>query len=59
MNRMNMMDHMHLEGEEEDDIYGGFNTYDALNPDAIAQDTTFQEAVRTSHGRRQPVSLSF
>ena len=29
MNRMNMMDQMHLGGEDEDDIYSGFNDYNA------------------------------
>lgn len=29
MNRMNMMEQVHLAGEDEDDIYGGFNDYNA------------------------------
>ena len=28
-NRMKMMEHVHLAGEDEDDIYSGFNDYNA------------------------------
>lgn len=35
MNRMSMMEQVHLGGEDEDDIYGGFNDYNAtLDTDA-------------------------
>nr|XP_022311923.1 intraflagellar transport protein 88 homolog [Crassostrea virginica] len=53
MNRMNMMEQVHLAGEDEDDIYGGFNEYNAtLDVDDLQHDSTFQKAVmRTSHGR--------
>uniref|UniRef100_K1QZL1 Intraflagellar transport protein 88 homolog n=1 Tax=Magallana gigas TaxID=29159 RepID=K1QZL1_MAGGI len=56
MNRMNMMEQVHLAGEDEDDIYGGFNDYNAtLDVDDLQHDSTFQKAVlRTSHGRRPP-----
>ncbi|XP_062614116.1 intraflagellar transport protein 88 homolog, partial [Saccostrea cucullata] len=56
MNRMNMMEQVHLAGEDEDDIYGGFNDYNAtLDVDDLQHDTSFQKAVmRTSHGRRPP-----
>jgi hypothetical protein len=29
MNRMNMMEQVHLAGDDEEDIYGGFNDYNA------------------------------
>ena len=29
VNRMSMMEQVHLAGEDEDDIYGGFNDYNA------------------------------
>lgn len=28
--RLNMMEQVHLAGEEEEDIYGGFNDYNAV-----------------------------
>ncbi|KAK3096733.1 hypothetical protein FSP39_002774 [Pinctada imbricata] len=56
MNRMNMMEQVHLGGEDEEDIYSGFNDYNAtLDVDDLQHDETFQKAVlRTSHGRRPP-----
>ncbi|XP_045196090.1 intraflagellar transport protein 88 homolog isoform X2 [Mercenaria mercenaria] len=56
VNRMSMMEQVHLAGEDEDDIYGGFNDYNAtLDTDDLASDPSFQKAVlRTSHGRRPP-----
>ncbi|BFZ25395.1 hypothetical protein BsWGS_28434 [Bradybaena similaris] len=55
MNRINVMDQVHLVGEEEDD-YAGFNDYNAaLDTEDLVHDETFQKAVlRTSHGRRPP-----
>ena len=29
MNRLSMMEQVHLAGEEEDDLYSGFNDYNA------------------------------
>lgn len=29
MNRLSMMEHVHLAGEDEDDMYSGFNDYNA------------------------------
>lgn len=29
LNRMNMMEQVHLAGEDEDDMYSGFNDYNA------------------------------
>ncbi|PAA49320.1 hypothetical protein BOX15_Mlig014944g2 [Macrostomum lignano] len=47
---MNQFDAM----EDEDDLYGGFNEYSALNTEEILRDESVQQAVRTSHGRRAP-----
>ncbi|XP_041354058.1 intraflagellar transport protein 88 homolog isoform X2 [Gigantopelta aegis] len=56
MNRLSMMEQVHLAGEEEDDMYSGFNDYNAtLDVEDLAHDENFQKAVlRTSHGRRPP-----
>lgn len=56
VSRLQMMEQVHLAGEEEDDIYGGFNDYNAaLDTEDLAADEQFQKAVlRTSHGRRPP-----
>jgi len=52
---MNVMEHIHLAGEDEDDLYGGFNDYNAtLDTFDIENDPGFQKAVQTSHGRRPP-----
>ena len=50
------MEHVHLAGEDEsEDLYGGFNEYNAtLDTEDLENDTAFQQAVRTSHGRRPP-----
>ncbi|XP_033740062.1 intraflagellar transport protein 88 homolog isoform X5 [Pecten maximus] len=60
MNRMNMMEQVHLAGEDEEDIYSGFNDYNAtLDTEDLQHDPTFQKAVmRTSHGRRPPPTAS-
>lgn len=29
MNRISIMEHVHLAGEDEDDLYGGFDAYNA------------------------------
>ncbi|CAH1799275.1 unnamed protein product [Owenia fusiformis] len=55
MNRLDMMDQVHLANEDEDDLYGGFNDYNAtLDTGDLENDPAFQHAVRTSHGRRPP-----
>ncbi|CAD5117479.1 DgyrCDS6248 [Dimorphilus gyrociliatus] len=52
MNRMNMMDQFQV-AAEEDDMYGGFgNQVDET--ETLTNDPAFQQAVRTSHGRRPP-----
>lgn len=56
MNRMSMMEQSNLAGEDEDEMYSGFNDYNAtLDTDDLQHDESFQKAVmRTSHGRRPP-----
>ena len=51
-----MMEHVHLAGEDEnEDVYSGFNDYNAtLDTEDLENDSAFQQAVRTSHGRRPP-----
>uniref|UniRef100_A0A8C6H3Z9 Intraflagellar transport protein 88 homolog n=1 Tax=Mus spicilegus TaxID=10103 RepID=A0A8C6H3Z9_MUSSI len=53
-----MMENVHLAPEtDEDDLYSGFNDYNpAYDTEELENDTGFQQAVRTSHGRRPPVT---
>ncbi|KAK2185541.1 hypothetical protein NP493_231g03022 [Ridgeia piscesae] len=56
---MQMMEHVHLAGEDEadDDIYEGFNEYDAtLDTEALQNDPDFQRIIKTSH--RPPTSAA-
>lgn len=50
------MENVHLVPDDDDeDLYSGFNTFNpALATDALEHDEGFQQAVRTSHGRRPP-----
>lgn len=42
LNRMQMMEHIHLAGEDEDELYSGFNDYDAtLDTDVSGQKQQF------------------
>uniref|UniRef100_A0A673HSC2 Intraflagellar transport 88 homolog n=1 Tax=Sinocyclocheilus rhinocerous TaxID=307959 RepID=A0A673HSC2_9TELE len=42
--------------EEEDDLYTGYNDYNpTFDSEDLHNDVDFQQAVRTSHGRRPPV----
>ncbi|KAK6171274.1 hypothetical protein SNE40_019498 [Patella caerulea] len=61
MNRLSMMEHVHLAGDEEEDMYSGFNDYSAtLDTEDLQHDESFQKAVlRTSHGRRPPPTGKF
>ncbi|XP_029458373.1 intraflagellar transport protein 88 homolog [Rhinatrema bivittatum] len=53
-----MMQHVHLVPEEdEEDLYTGYNDYNpTYDTQDLENDTAFQQAVRTSHGRRPPVT---
>ncbi|GAB5566212.1 intraflagellar transport protein 88 homolog isoform X1 [Prionailurus iriomotensis] len=55
-----MMQNVHLAPEtDEDDLYSGYNDYNpTYDTEELENDTAFQEAVRTSHGRRPPRSQS-
>lgn len=53
-----MMQNVHLAPEtDEDDLYSGYNDYNpTYDTEELENDTAFQQAVRTSHGRRPPVT---
>lgn len=51
-----MLSSVHLVGDEDDDIYGGFNDYNpAFDTENLEEDEGFQQAVKTSHGQRPGV----
>ncbi|XP_061648470.1 intraflagellar transport protein 88 homolog isoform X2 [Phyllopteryx taeniolatus] len=53
------MENVHLAVEEED-IYSGYNDYNpTYDTEELDNDAGFQEAVRTSHGRRPPMTAKF
>uniref|UniRef100_A0A674JEA4 Intraflagellar transport protein 88 homolog n=1 Tax=Terrapene triunguis TaxID=2587831 RepID=A0A674JEA4_9SAUR len=51
-----MMQNVHLAPKaDEDDLYSGYNDYNpTFDTEDLENDTAFQQAVRTSHGRRPP-----
>uniref|UniRef100_A0A8C0WJX6 Intraflagellar transport protein 88 homolog n=1 Tax=Castor canadensis TaxID=51338 RepID=A0A8C0WJX6_CASCN len=53
-----MMQNVHLAPEtDEDDLYSGYNDYNpTFATEELENDTGFQQAVRTSHGRRPPIT---
>nr|XP_051706037.1 intraflagellar transport protein 88 homolog isoform X5 [Oryctolagus cuniculus] len=55
-----MMQNVHLAPEtDEDDLYSGYNDYNpTYDTEDLENDTAFQQAVRTSHGRRHPSKTS-
>ncbi|XP_044072258.1 intraflagellar transport protein 88 homolog isoform X4 [Siniperca chuatsi] len=53
------MENVHL-AAEEDDIYSGYNDYNpTFDFEELENDVGFQQAVRTSHGRRPPMTAKF
>ncbi|XP_018410189.1 PREDICTED: intraflagellar transport protein 88 homolog [Nanorana parkeri] len=52
------MQHVHLVPEEdEEDLYSGYNDYNlAYDTEDLENDTAFQQALKTSYGRRPPVT---
>ncbi|KAM3607785.1 uncharacterized protein V6R79_013939 [Siganus canaliculatus] len=53
------MENVHL-AVEEDDLYSGYNDYNpTFDSDELENDVGFQQAVRTSHGRRPPMTAKF
>nr|XP_021524976.1 intraflagellar transport protein 88 homolog [Aotus nancymaae] len=53
-----MMQNVHLDPEtDEDDLYSGYNDYSPIyDIEELENDAAFQQAVRTSHGRRPPIT---
>ncbi|NXS18248.1 IFT88 protein, partial [Mystacornis crossleyi] len=53
-----MMQNVHLAPENnEDDLYSGYNDYNPMfDTEDLENDVAFQQAARTSHGRRPPVT---
>ncbi|XP_047670836.1 intraflagellar transport protein 88 homolog isoform X4 [Tachysurus fulvidraco] len=55
-----MMENVHLVAEEEEDLYSGYNDYNpTFDSEDLDNDVGFQQAVRTSHGRRPPMTAKF
>ncbi|CAL8240475.1 unnamed protein product [Merluccius merluccius] len=53
------MENVHLVQDEED-LYSGYNDYNAtFDAEELDNDEGFQQAVRTSHGRRPPMTAKF
>ncbi|XP_071337682.1 intraflagellar transport protein 88 homolog isoform X2 [Trachinotus anak] len=53
------MENVHL-ALEEDDLYSGYNDYNpTFDSEELENDLGFQQAVRTSHGRRPPMTAKF
>ncbi|XP_039511732.1 intraflagellar transport protein 88 homolog isoform X8 [Pimephales promelas] len=55
------MENVHLVPEEEDDdLYTGYNDYNpTFDSEDLNNDVGFQQAVRTSHGRRPPMTAKY
>ncbi|KAI2660580.1 hypothetical protein H4Q32_008176 [Labeo rohita] len=55
------MENVHLvPEEEEDDLYTGYNDYNpTFDSEDLHNDVAFQQAVRTSHGRRPPMTAKY
>ncbi|CAM5076060.1 unnamed protein product [Eretmochelys imbricata] len=53
-----MMQNVHLAPKaDEEDLYSGYNDYNpTFDTEDLENDTAFQQAVRTSHGRRPPIT---
>ncbi|XP_026883729.2 intraflagellar transport protein 88 homolog isoform X1 [Electrophorus electricus] len=51
------MENIHLAAEDDDDLYSGYNDYNpTFDSEELDNDVGFQQAVRTSHGRRPPMT---
>ncbi|KAL2081102.1 hypothetical protein ACEWY4_022955 [Coilia grayii] len=54
------MENIHLAAEDEDDLYSGYNDYNpTFDNEELDNDVGFQQAVKTSHGRRPPMTAKF
>ncbi|XP_041128598.1 intraflagellar transport protein 88 homolog isoform X2 [Polyodon spathula] len=57
LQKLKMMEHVHLAAEDEDDLYSGYNDYNpTFDTEDLENDVGFQQAVKTSHGRRPPMT---
>ncbi|KAJ6662354.1 hypothetical protein lerEdw1_012518 [Lerista edwardsae] len=56
--KVKMMKNVHLAPEaDEDDLYSGYNDYNpTFDTEDLENDPAFQQAVKTSHGRRPPLT---
>ncbi|XP_010221923.1 PREDICTED: intraflagellar transport protein 88 homolog [Tinamus guttatus] len=56
--KIKMMQNVHLAPEaDEDDLYSGYNDYNpTFDTEDLENDVAFQQAVKTSHGRRPPMT---
>ncbi|XP_017285681.1 intraflagellar transport protein 88 homolog isoform X3 [Kryptolebias marmoratus] len=53
------MENVHL-AVEEDDLYSGYNDFNpTFDSEDLENDMGFQQAIRTSHGRRPPMTAKF
>ncbi|XP_041055364.1 intraflagellar transport protein 88 homolog [Carcharodon carcharias] len=51
------MEHVHLTALDEEDLYSGYNDYNpTYDTEELENDVAFQQALRTSHGRRPPMT---
>ncbi|XP_070567544.1 intraflagellar transport protein 88 homolog isoform X4 [Ptychodera flava] len=51
------MQNVHLAPEDNDDLYSGYNDYNpSFDTETLEQDEAFQQAVKTSYGRRPPMT---
>ncbi|XP_007903765.1 intraflagellar transport protein 88 homolog isoform X2 [Callorhinchus milii] len=51
------MEHVHLAAVDEEDLYSGYNDYNpTFDTEELENDVAFQQALRTSHGRRPPMT---
>ncbi|XP_048388469.1 intraflagellar transport protein 88 homolog isoform X2 [Stegostoma tigrinum] len=51
------MEHVHLTALEEEDLYSGYNDYNpTFDTEELENDVAFQQVLRTSHGRRPPMT---
>ncbi|XP_078259209.1 intraflagellar transport protein 88 homolog [Rhinoraja longicauda] len=51
------MEHVHLAALDEEDLYSGYNDYNpTYDTEELENDAAFQQALRTSHGRRPPMT---
>ncbi|XP_067889766.1 intraflagellar transport protein 88 homolog isoform X5 [Heterodontus francisci] len=56
--KIEIMEHVHLTALDEEDLYSGYNDYNpTYDTEELENDAAFQQALRTSHGRRPPARV--